>query len=398
MAVSRHRPGRQVAPVEVLRARVNAILAAGRECHQAEVGAALPALIRDVHTSLAAGRDVAELLDLAVMLHVQSASHWLREAGAPLDLRRENDVSLTYRLAEERDTPIALGLATYGVTRVMLAAGAFELAKAELAAVNVPTTTAESTQLAGMLALSQSRVATANSQGADAEAAVEQAVELARHTGEGTAYGLGFGPTNVGLWRMEAMLEIGDHEQVTVLADSLNPDLHPYRSRRSSYWRDYGRALARVRGRHDDAVIASRRAEQIHPHRVQRDPFAREVLGELLLGRRAARWAGNCAGWLTGRDCRCSPSGGGIPASGTQRTWIGDGCRSWARTPPSRRVWWSRAGAGAGSASGERRVFHHGSITNAAGQRPLTLRSLLTYGTCCRWPATNSATAERVPG
>jgi transcriptional regulator with XRE-family HTH domain len=282
MAVSRHRPGGQVVPVEVLRARVNVILEAGRECRQAEVGAALPALIRDVHTSLAAGHDVAELLDLAVILHVQSASHWLREAGAPLDLRRENDVTLAYRLAEERDTPIALGLATYGATRVMLAAGAFELAREDLAAVDVPTATPESAQLAGMLALSQSRVAAADSRGADADAAVEQAAELARHTGEGTAYGLGFGPTNVGLWRMEAMLEVGDHELVTALAGSLNPDVHPYRSRRSSYWRDYGRALARVKGRHDDAVIAFRRAEQIHPHRVQRDPFAREVLAELV--------------------------------------------------------------------------------------------------------------------
>jgi hypothetical protein len=77
------------------------------------------------------------------------------------------------------------------------------------------------------------------------------------------------------------MLEIGDHELVTVLADSLNPDAYPYRSRRSS-WRDYGRALARVPERHHDAVMAFRRAETIHPHRVQRDPFAREVLTELL--------------------------------------------------------------------------------------------------------------------
>jgi hypothetical protein len=55
---------------------------------------------------------------------------------------------------------------------------------------------------------------------------------------------------------MEAVLEIGDHELVTVLAENLNPDVHPYRSRRSSYWRDYGRALARVQGRDHDAVLA----------------------------------------------------------------------------------------------------------------------------------------------
>lgn len=31
--------------------------------------------------------------------------------------------------------------------------------------------------------------------------------------------------------------------------------------------------------------MAFHRAEQIHPHRVQRDPFAREVLAELMLRR-----------------------------------------------------------------------------------------------------------------
>jgi hypothetical protein len=130
---------RSVIPVEALRARVNAVRIAGRQCRQADLASALPTLVRDVHTSLAAGRDVAELLDLAVMLHVQGVSHWLREAGAPLDLHRENDITLAYQLAEERDTPIALGLAAYGATRVMLAAGAFALAKAELAAIDVPT-------------------------------------------------------------------------------------------------------------------------------------------------------------------------------------------------------------------------------------------------------------------
>ena len=281
MAVSRHRPGGQVVPVEVLRARVHATQAALHQCRQFELASALPALIRDVHTSLVAGRDVAELLDLAVLLHVQGAGHWLREVGAPLDLR-QNNVTLAYRLAEERDTPIALGLAATGAARVLLAAGAFDLVKAELGAVDVPITTAESTQLAGMLVLSHSLVAAADGRSADADAALEHAGELAARTGEGTAYGFGFGPTNVGLWRMEATLEIGDHDLTTVLAEGLNPDVHPYRSRRSAYWRDYGRGLARVRGRHDDAVLAFRRAETIHPHRVQRDPLAREVLAELL--------------------------------------------------------------------------------------------------------------------
>jgi hypothetical protein len=147
-------------------------------------------------------------------------------------------------------------------------------------------------------------VAAADSRPADVDAAVEHAGELAQRTGEGNAYGLGFGHANVGLWRMDALLEIGDHERVAVLAEGLNPDVHPHRSRRSAYWADYGRALARC-GRHDDAVRAFRRAEVIHPHRVQRDPFAREVLAELLarsrrdaVGRELRR--DGLPGWLAG--------------------------------------------------------------------------------------------------
>ncbi|MGH3940025.1 MAG: helix-turn-helix domain-containing protein [Pseudonocardiaceae bacterium] len=292
MAVSRHRPGGQVIPVEALWARVHAVQAELHQCRQADLASALPALIRDVHTTLAAGRDVAELLDLAVLLHAQGVSHWLREVGAPLDLRRENDITLAYRLAEERDTPIALGLAVRGATRVMLSTGAFDLAQAELDAVHVPTNSSESMQLAGMLAMCGSLVAAADKRAADGQAALDHASELAARTGEGIAYGMGFGPTNVGLWRMEAVLEIGDHELVTALAENLNPEVHPYQSRQSAYWRDYGRGLAHLRGRHDDAVRALRRAETIHPHRVLRDPFVRDTLAMLLRSARPGSPAG----------------------------------------------------------------------------------------------------------
>ena len=130
------------------------------------------------------------------------------------------------------------------------------------------TITPESTQLAGALALSQARIAAASSHRTDAEAALEYAAELAARTGEGTApMGWDSAPPMVGLWRMEAMLEIGDHELVSALAKSLNPNAHAYRERRSAYRPDYGRALA-------SASCCS--------------------------GHGVTRWAGNCTGWPTG--------------------------------------------------------------------------------------------------
>jgi hypothetical protein len=41
-------------------------------------------------------------------------------------------------------------------------------------------------------------------------------------------------------------------------------------------------ALARVRGRRDDAVAALRRAEEISPYRLYRDLFATDVIAELI--------------------------------------------------------------------------------------------------------------------
>ncbi|MGB6165477.1 MAG: helix-turn-helix transcriptional regulator [Pseudonocardiaceae bacterium] len=277
MAVGRKRPGGQVVSFEELRARANAIEGTDYRSR----GVALPGLIRDLHSTLAAGRDVAELLDLAVMVHAQTTRGWLYVVGAPLDLRREA-ATLAQRMAEERDDPTTLGIAAWGAVNEMVAAGAFGLAQDELDSVTVPTTSPESMQLAGMLALSRSLVAAADKRPGDVDAALEYAAELAQRTGQGNAYLMGFGPTNVGLWRMAAALEVRDYERAATIAEGLNPKAHPSRERRATYWMDYGRALARLRGRQDDAVKALRIAEELFPMRVLRNPFAREVIGELV--------------------------------------------------------------------------------------------------------------------
>jgi DNA-binding Xre family transcriptional regulator len=68
MAISHHLPGGQVLPVDALRARVATLVDAHCCCDRpGDVGSALPALMRDLHSSIAAGRDVAELLELAIV-------------------------------------------------------------------------------------------------------------------------------------------------------------------------------------------------------------------------------------------------------------------------------------------------------------------------------------------
>jgi transcriptional regulator with XRE-family HTH domain len=281
-AVSHGRPGGRVLPVEVLRVRVMATVDMHCRCdREREVGAALPGLIRDLHSSIVAGRDVAELLELATLLHVAVTTGWLRVAGAEIDLR-EHAVLLGREAAEELDTPVALGLATWGGLHVMLADGQTDLAQVELDAVSVPTNTPELTQLAGMLTLCQSLVAAVDNRPTDVNSPLELASELAERTGEGNAYAMGFGPTNVGCWRLHAAVEIGDHDSAITIAEALRPHRHPHRGSQALYWVDYGRALTLVRSRHDDAVMALHRAELISPHQVQRDPIARDTLAVLL--------------------------------------------------------------------------------------------------------------------
>ncbi len=73
-----------------------------------------------------------------------------------------------------------------------------------------------------------------------------------------------------------------DNELAARIAEGLRPETHLLRSRQAAYWVTYGQALSRLRGRHEDAINAFRRAELISPHHVLRDPITREVLAELL--------------------------------------------------------------------------------------------------------------------
>jgi hypothetical protein len=302
--VTHDRPGGEVQPVETLRSRVHAVIDAYSSCDRhGAVGAALPQLIRDLHTSIAAGRDAAELLDLAVLLHSQATLGWLRVGGASLDLRGQA-AELGRRAAQERDTPQALGLATWGGMYVLVMAGAVELAHAELNAVTVPTNTPELMQLAGMLQLCRAFLAMADARPGDVEGPLTVAGELAERTGEVNAYGLGFGPQEVGQWKARTAMEAADHDQAVHVAEQLAPASHPLRSRQADYWVTYGRALARKRGRRDDAVRALRTAEEILPHYIQRDPFVHDVLAELVVHARAD---------TTGRELRAMAYRAGLP-------------------------------------------------------------------------------------
>ncbi|MFZ0120330.1 MAG: helix-turn-helix transcriptional regulator [Pseudonocardiaceae bacterium] len=284
-AIEVEHPGGLVLPVAVLRDQVTRFHQQKRACRFTDVAAALPGLIRDLHTTLATGIDHGELLKLAVYLHVHVTRQWLIHAAAPDDLLRRV-VFLTRRLAQEDGEVTTLGMAGFAVADTLLAGGEFELGKTALDSLALPPTTAATDGLVGVLTTSQAAAAELNGRPSDAAAAMGASADMAIRFGElgkTDPMGFEFGPTNVGFRQVRLALEAGEPDRAVSIAERLHPDQNPFPCNRVYHWVGYGRGLARLRGRHDDAVRALHRAETIYPLRVQRDPFVREVLGELLV-------------------------------------------------------------------------------------------------------------------
>jgi len=281
-AVDYGRPGGQVLPLDLLRSKVAEIQALRKVCKFAEVATLLPGLIRDLHTTLANGKNVSELMQLAVYLHVQVTSMWLLDAGAPLDLRREV-TTLARRIARECGEGFAVGTAALAVGDLIFQ-GQYELARSEIDAVPPLVIAPGTASLAGGLLLRNAIVAVADSRLADSEAALDAAADLANRFGETGEEDLGFafGPTDVGLYRMKMALEAEDLDNVVATAQRMQPERHPFLTRQATYWRYKGRALTRLQGHPNDAVAALLRAETLFPTGFHRDRVTRDTIVELL--------------------------------------------------------------------------------------------------------------------
>jgi transcriptional regulator with XRE-family HTH domain len=287
-AIEDDQPDGLVLPVSVLADQVTRILAHRRACRFAEVATALPGLIRNLHTALATGADHGELLDLAVHLHVHVTRMWLVHAAAPTDLLRRI-VFLAQRLARERDEVSTLAVAGFAVADELLLAGAVTQGRAKLDSITLPSATVETAGLVASLFATHATAAVLDGRPGDAVAPMDAAAVLTERfgaTGEVDSLGFVYGPTNAGQERMWLALEADDPDQAVSVAQDVDPDRHRFPVNRAYYWVHYGRALAQLRGRRDDAVQALRMAEDIFPTAVHRNPLVREVVATLLPGAR----------------------------------------------------------------------------------------------------------------
>lgn len=173
--------------------------------------------------------------------------------------------------------------------KALLASGAFDLAEAELGSLTLPPTTADTVGMIGMVTMTRALIAAADQRPGDVAAPMQIAKELAAQFGElddnRDRLGFGFGPTNVGLWEMALALEAGESDRAVGVTQVVKPERHPFKTRQSQYWMDYGRALARRCGavRTTRCASAAHRRGAVPDVRVLRNPFARDVIGELVV-------------------------------------------------------------------------------------------------------------------
>ncbi|KWX02649.1 hypothetical protein TH66_12925 [Carbonactinospora thermoautotrophica] len=158
----------------------------------------------------------------------------------------------------------------------------------------------------GMLHLTAALASAALSQGDAARDHLAEAARIADRTGERGSglLGLGFGPTNVGMWRVSVELELGDPERAVEAAHAVSPERLPLPRRQAMYYADVGRALAKLPGKQREAVQALRTAERLAPQRVHASPIVRDTVAMML--NRARAQAG-------GRDLRGLAYRMGIP-------------------------------------------------------------------------------------
>lgn len=276
----------QAQSLENLSERASIVLDAARDCDYRRAGSDLPELIHDLHATLAAGKHKREVSALAALVHIQGAQATVGALGAD-DTLMWTTGDLARRAADESEDPVARAVAAFGTALgSLLPSGQFDLADRMLASADPGTDTEANAHLHGMVTLARSLSAAAATRGADQQAALEHAVDLAGridHTDPMTVGRRWFGwsPENVALWRMSVAVENADHGRAAAIGDAINPAALPSPTRRFQFHITRARALCRLPRRQGDAVRSLRAAEDIAPSRVRVHQGARSVMVEL---------------------------------------------------------------------------------------------------------------------
>jgi transcriptional regulator with XRE-family HTH domain len=162
-----------------------------------------------------------------------------------------------------------------------MAGHAVELLRRAAEKVQPHVSDAEARQVYGMLHLLGALRSAVAGHDANAASLLAEAEAEAGTLGDPRGPGffqLGFGPTNVAIWRTVVLNEIGDAEQAAATAATVQPARLSIPQRQAMYWLDYGRTLVALR-RDTAAITAFLRAEAIAPQLVRLLPVVRDTIG-----------------------------------------------------------------------------------------------------------------------
>lgn len=141
----------------------------------------------------------------------------------------------------------------------------------------------ETGQVYGMLQLVSGLIAARFQNPDAAQGHLDEAAALADRLGQGNAYQLHFGPTNVDMWRVESAVELGEGPRAVELDRDLDPSVVHSPTREAAYWVVLGRGLAQRDdgGQDREAVTMFLRAERLNAQGVRRDPLVREIVAAM---------------------------------------------------------------------------------------------------------------------
>lgn len=276
-------------PVNAIALEVDSAAQAWQDCDYATSGRALGKVICELYAHAAAGHAEA----LPWLVAALDTASWTCRVLGHYDLAHAL-AGRELEAAHHADDPALVGWAQFTRTLMVAAAGAGDgvvrgvarrIAERAIADLAPQATTSERLQVLGMLYLAGAWVdITAGGDGVDA---LTEAGRIAERTGEGDAFRLYFGPTNVAIWRIHLAEERREGGRAAEIARQVRPELIKSKARRSMYYRHLGLALAQEPSRESEAVHALLRAERIAPGKLRLDPLARHTVEHMLSRARA---------------------------------------------------------------------------------------------------------------
>jgi transcriptional regulator with XRE-family HTH domain len=274
--------GVEARPAAVLHRELRRVERLAEASDYAAFGPLVPGLLAEAHAMIAAGNAAGPGLLVRCCFAVERLSKgtgrhelgWLAAERAAAGARLSGDPGVLAATDVLRGFAlVSVGARPRDRALAIVTRGAEELSRHPL--------TTESAEVLGMLHLVAAFAHVAAGRPAAADDRLSEAADLAGTTGDGEAYGLWFGPTNVGAWRVALAVESGEAGRAAELAGQVSEGLLPP-FRRAAMLADVGRGLAREPGRRADAVRAFLRAEAIAPHQLRSDPYAREAVESML--------------------------------------------------------------------------------------------------------------------